>query len=78
MALLTLGAMPKLLTDTVTASLSTTRITFETRCITATNPPNRTTAGEYSETLLVRAETITPLLEQILKLRPPPHWGINE
>jgi hypothetical protein len=25
-----------------------------------------------------RAETITPLLKQLLDSRPPPHWGINE
>lgn len=31
------------------------------------------------EAILVRAETVTPLLEEILRRpRPPSHWGINE
>jgi hypothetical protein len=30
------------------------------------------------EAVHARAETITPLLEEILRSRPPAHWGINE
>lgn len=30
------------------------------------------------EEIQIRAETVTPLLKEILNFRPPPHWGINE
>jgi hypothetical protein len=30
------------------------------------------------EEIHIRAETMTPLLKEILDFRPPPHWGINE
>jgi len=30
------------------------------------------------KSLHVRAETVTPVLEEILETRPPSHWGINE
>ena len=30
------------------------------------------------ESIQVRAETLTPLLKEILEYRPVPHWGINE
>ena len=30
------------------------------------------------ETLQIRADTVTPLLEEILRFPPSPHWGINE
>ena len=30
------------------------------------------------ESIHVRAETLTPLLKEILEYRPVPRWGINE
>jgi hypothetical protein len=30
------------------------------------------------EEIHIRAETMTPLLKEILDYRPAPHWGINE
>jgi len=30
------------------------------------------------EDIQARVETITPLLEELLRFRPPIHWGINE
>ena len=32
----------------------------------------------YFEEIRNRAETISPLLKELLDRRPPPHWGINE
>jgi hypothetical protein len=32
----------------------------------------------FIEEIHLRAETMTPLLKEILDFRPPPHWGINE
>ncbi|HEU5396850.1 MAG TPA: hypothetical protein VFV81_06770 [Verrucomicrobiae bacterium] len=53
----------------------------------APSPPVSTTAesappvshpestAAFIEDLHTRAETVTPLLRQILEYRPPPHWG---
>ena len=30
------------------------------------------------EAMVIRAETMTAVLEGILRSRPPPHWGIND
>ena len=30
------------------------------------------------EEIHIRAETVTPLLSEILNFHPSPHWGINE
>ena len=30
------------------------------------------------ESIHERAETVTPLLEEILACRPPSHWGLND
>lgn len=33
---------------------------------------------EYMDEIRSRAETISPLLQELLDMRPPSHWGINE
>ncbi len=35
------------------------------------------TAPPFDE-IQKRAETVTPVLKQILEFRPAPHWGIND
>jgi hypothetical protein len=35
-------------------------------------------AATFVDDIQNRAETITPLLKELLDYRPPPHWGINE
>lgn len=32
----------------------------------------------FMEQIQSRAETISPLLRELLDFRPPPHWGIND
>ena len=45
-------------------------------------PPGQTESPEvfssYIEEIHNRAETISPLLQELLDRRPPPHWGLNE
>ena len=45
------------------------------------NPESPQKTGEtelFFKEIQSRAETITPVLKQILELRPSPHWGISE
>jgi hypothetical protein len=41
-------------------------------------PKRFRTSEALFEDIRDRAETVTPVLRQILEFRPPPHWGINE
>ena len=51
--------------------------------IAAGNPPEHCTAPEHLphctvETIRERAETVTPLLKEMLDYWPSEHWGLNE
>jgi hypothetical protein len=35
-------------------------------------------SADTFETIHVRAETVTLVLKEVLHVRPPPHWGIND
>jgi hypothetical protein len=52
------------------------------RVMAKENPPakpeRRDVVSIYIEEIHHRAETISPLLQELLEFRPPPHWGINE
>ena len=38
----------------------------------------RTESSDTFEAIHVRAETVTLVLKEVLHIRPPPHWGIND
>jgi hypothetical protein len=42
------------------------------------NPERRDVVSIYIQEIHSRAETISPLLRELLEFRPPPHWGIND
>ena len=68
----------KLLTDAVRPACAAVVARVERSC----------SAGEFQtaarmpvctiEAVLVQAETVTLVLEEILRIRPPSHWSINE
>jgi hypothetical protein len=66
-----INPLPKLLTDVATRSC-TTNILPELR-----HDPKSTSLLSIEE-IHLRAETMTPLLKEILNFRPPPHWVIND
>ncbi|MGO8765018.1 MAG: hypothetical protein ACLQSR_07785 [Limisphaerales bacterium] len=41
-------------------------------------PKNAENTAPFAEKIQHRAETITPMLQQILEYRPSPHWGISD
>jgi hypothetical protein len=64
--------VPKLLADVATGSIAADDILRKHRQDTEPN------LYYTIEEIHLRAETMTPLLKEILDFRPPPHWGINE
>ena len=50
-----------------------------TKMIASLPTPERKASISFTiEEVHKRAETISPLLKELLGFRPPPHWGINE
>lgn len=45
--------------------------------ISSPEKPERLISSSIEE-IHNRAETISPLLQELLDRRPPPHWGLNE
>jgi len=72
-AAINISSGPKLLADPTNPAL----------IITAGTPPKHCPAPEHLphctvETIRERAETMTPLLKEILEHWPTDHWGLNE
>lgn len=68
----------KLLTDAVRPTCTV----VVTKTESSGSPGESQTAGWMPactiEALLIRAETVTPILEEILRTRPPLYWVIDE
>jgi hypothetical protein len=67
-ATINISSGPKLLTNPPNAVLMV---------VTAVTPPEHLPRCTV-ETIRERAETVTPLLKEILEHSPPERWGINE